>query len=222
MKKSDQISTGITSRYCKWFLHFNLSVLINKNSSFRLVQHLHWELLVTLSHLMQMKSVKITFLQSIMEHLCVLELVQISFWPQSYILLPPDCWTLHVLKHSKGPNSAWMLRCLFLSIFPSSLRIHSGRMGTEILSAVVTSSKRSERASLPSHDIYLSKYNQPIQCSFVTFKFKTVVSLRFYLVSRFEIHHTATATMVKLLTKGSNSLCDTNLYKLIKEVRFPC
>lgn len=129
-KKSDQISTGITSRYCKWLLNFNLSVLKNKNSSFRLVQHLHWRLLVTLNHLMQMKSVKITFLQRIMEALCVLGLVQSSFWPQSYIALPPDCWTLQVLKHSKGPNSAWILRCLFLSIFPSSLHIHSGRMGT--------------------------------------------------------------------------------------------
>lgn len=67
-KKSDQISTEIASGYCKWFINFNLSVLINKNSSFRLVQHLHWRLLVTLSHLMQMKSVKIVCWGSFRSH----------------------------------------------------------------------------------------------------------------------------------------------------------
>lgn len=68
----------------------------------------------------------------------------------------------------------------------------------------------------------INLFNVHSLLALVAFKFKTVVSVSFYLVSRFEIHYTATATMVKLLPEGSSSLCDTNLYKLIKEVRFSC
>lgn len=181
------------------------------------------------THPMQMKSVKITFLQS-MEHLCVLGFVQISFWPQSYILLPPDCWTLHVLKHSKGPNSAWMLRCLFLSIFTSSLSIHSGRMGTVrwpkswVLWWPLPNSQKEPLYQVMTFTCpnIINLFNVHSLLALVASKYKTVVSLSFYLVSRFDSHHTAPATMVKLLAKGSSSLCDTNLSKLIKEVRFPC
>lgn len=32
------------------------------------------------------------------------KIFQISFWPRNCVLLPPVCWTLHVLGHSEGPK----------------------------------------------------------------------------------------------------------------------
>lgn len=129
-KKKYQISTLVASSYYKF--------VFTSPSSCWGVEWAPGAACDNLCHLFQMSRNEIA-----------LKIFQISFWPRICILLPPFCWTLHVLGRSKGSNFAWMLHCLILSIFPSSFCINPGRMGSvwhqESWVLHVTSSKLSGR-----------------------------------------------------------------------------